>query len=367
MRPLFFIGCLFVILTGNAQSAVHVAQRELNAPAAIKSRLAALRSEIQQRKLTFTVGYTTAMDIPIEKLAATRAPANLPNLARNQNELAARMLAMDRAAVESLKVKQPHIKIPDLEMIACQANQSKFDWRTLNKVTPVRNQDGCGSCWDFAALGAYEGSFAIRNNSLIDASEQEVLSCSGAGSCGGGWWMGVFNYLIQTGTSSEQSDPYTSSDTPCPPNLPNGFRAVAWGFVDPSAGIPSVPAMKQALCEHGPLAVAVYVSPAFQAYTGGVFNEHDTSHDINHGVTLIGWDDSKSAWLIKNSWGAGWGETGGMGTEHGYMWIAYGSNKIGNHAAWVQARSNWIVLPAQYFRTLPNIKPMPPAEKIVAR
>ena len=58
---------------------------------------------------------------------------------------------------------------------------------------------------------------------------------------------------------------------------------------------------------------------------------------LNHAVTLIGWDDSKSAWLIKNSWGTGWGDTCGFGTERGYMWISYTSDNIGYAAAWVQA------------------------------
>jgi hypothetical protein len=75
--------------------------------------------------------------------------------------------------------------------------------------------------------------------------------------------------------------------------------------------------------------VAVEVTNAFRAYTGGVFNESSTG-DVNHGVTLIGWDDAKQAWRIKNSWGPGWGESG-------YMWIDYQSNSIGYGASWVQA------------------------------
>jgi hypothetical protein len=96
--------------------------------------------------------------------------------------------------------------------------------------------------------------------------------------------------------------------------------------------------LKDALCKFGPLAVTVLATDAFQAYTGGdIFNEC-ASGDINHAVTLIGWDDDKQAWLIKNSWGTGWGDTCGYGSERGYMWIAYGCNKIGAYAAWVYAQ-----------------------------
>jgi len=70
-----------------------------------------------------------------------------------------------------------------------------------------------------------------------------------------------------------------------------------------------------------------------------VFNERNLgtpNAPVNHAVTLIGWDEDKHAWLIKNSWGQGWGEPAGSGTQRGYMWISYDSNNIGYGAAWVE-------------------------------
>jgi C1A family cysteine protease len=74
---------------------------------------------------------------------------------------------------------------------------------------------------------------------------------------------------------------------------------------------------------------AVNATRAFQAYKGGVFNERDPGR-INHAILLVGWDDAKGAWLMKNSWGVRWGEAG-------YMWIDYKSNSVGTAAAWVRA------------------------------
>jgi cathepsin L len=326
-------------------------KREKTAPAEIKSRLVGLRSRIQTEKLTFLVGYTTAMDEPIEKLAGTKAPADLPAQAARQNERAEKMLRVDLEARDEYSKLNPRFKFPEL-LVACNASLSNFSWQARGKVTPVKNQDGCGSCWAFAAEGAYEGSYALRNNALVDTSEQDVLSCSGAGSCGGGWWAGVFDWLIAHGTATEAAYPYTATDSACNTGAPVSYRAVSWGYVIPSGGIPTVAQTKQALCEHGPLAVAVYVSSAFQAYSSGVFNEHDTSHGINHGVTLVGWDDAKHAWRIKNSWGTGWGESG-------YMWIDYNSNNITYGAAWVQARNRWYIIPRRFYELQPNILPFP--------
>src|SRR5262249_24463421 len=96
---------------------------------------------------------------------------------------------------------------------------------------------------------------------------------------------------------------------------------------------PSVSQLKEALTAHGPLYVAVFSrTRAFHEYRGGVHRE-DLDHDrTSHAVLLVGWDDSRGggAWRIKNCWGERWGEKGSM-------WIAYGSNNLGNHAAAVEA------------------------------
>jgi cathepsin L len=96
--------------------------------------------------------------------------------------------------------------------------------------------------------------------------------------------------------------------------------------------------LKQALLEHGPLVVLVHMDNAFKAYKGGVFNERSQGK-VNHAVVLLGWDDTKRAWLIQNSYGNKWGTK--MIDEPwaiaGYMWIEWESNGIGQFAAWVDA------------------------------
>lgn len=161
----------------------------------------------------------------------------------------------------------------------------------------------------------------------IDTAEQHILSCSGKGTCNGGWW--AFDTVKTPGTARETQYPYQAIDSTCNTGIATPHRAVNWGYVHASGGVPSATQIKTALCQHGPLAVAVNVTPAFQAYTGGVFNENNQT-TINHAITVVGWDDVQGAWLIKNSWGVGWGLAG-------YMWIAYGANRVGDGAAWADA------------------------------
>lgn len=290
--------------------AVGYRQRELTASKEMKSKIAGLRETAKSKNWTFTVGYTHAMDHKIAEITGLKAPKDWLQTAKKQ---------------ETRMGAPAEIKGPALG--SCVADASKFNWADHHGVTGVRDQGACGSCWAFATHGAFEGSFAILNNALIDSSEQDTLDCSGSGSCGGGWW--AFQYLIDKGSAPEADYPYSAVKGACK-NVDRPYGAVAWGYVDSSNPVPSVAAIKAALCKYGPLAVAVEVTAAFQAYTSGVFNEH-ASGNINHGVTLIGWDDQKQAWRIKNSWGPGWGEAG-------FMWIAYNCNQIGYAAAWVQPK-----------------------------
>jgi len=325
--------------------------REQAAPPQVKARLERLRDELRRKDARFTVSYTTAGDIPLWLLTGTVIPRE-PNVAAVVNERATMLHKIDKESAAQFK-----INIETLPA-ACSPKAAEFDWRKFGKVSPMRAQI-CGTCWDFAALGAYEASYSIRNNALVDTSEQYVLNCAKAGSCSGGWWMPVFDFLMTKGIASEKDVPFTGNDqTACQVNVATPYRATAWGFVANSQWeIPSVEAIKQALCDHGPLATALFADDAFALYEKGVFDQHDQNFNtVNHGVLIIGWSNSTNAWLIKNSWGPGWGDTGGYGNSNGYMWIAYNTNNVGIATAWVDATSFKYPLHANWSRSLQQYK-----------
>jgi C1A family cysteine protease len=212
-----------------------------------------------------------------------------------------------------------------------------FDWRDRGIVTPVRFQGTCGCCWAFTSAAIIESNYLLRRKERVDLSEQYLLNCArdnqgrDAGNCRGGWYGHVLDFLTRKSVSDEKSLPYKMKKESCSPLSSPAYRIKAWGYVKPNAGTPTNREMKEALCKYGPLAACIKVTPAFQAYKSGIFDEHapvSGERDINHGLVIVGWDDDKGAWLVKNSWSDRWG-------EKGYAWVEYGSNNIGFGAAWV--------------------------------
>lgn len=324
-------------------------QRELKAPASVKAKLQTMRAEIQKKGLKYSVGYTRVLDKPRSVLLGdVDDPRITPEFRMKINRQADQFLKADEEARRDFLLKNPAMekKIPEVVIrpLACGVRKA-FSWRDTNKVSPVKEQI-CGNCWAFAATGAYESSYLIRNGIVQDDSEQYINDCAktdsgaDAGSCGGGLAVKAFEHMLREGFTSEAVIPYTGTDKACSsPATP--VDAVAWGFVDPTVEHPTTQQIKNALCAHGPLATRLrVVSDALFAYTGGVYNETVASDSSGqgHAVVIVGWDDAKGAWLIKNSWGTDWG-------EDGFGWLAYGSNRIGRHTAWIKAESRFYRIP----------------------
>jgi len=201
-----------------------------------------------------------------------------------------------------------------------------FDWRDLNGCPAVRNQGNCGSCWAFSTVGGLECQILLLDLVEEDLSEQFLVSCDTNNSgCDGGWF--AHNYHITQGAVRESCFPYTAADDPCIDTCPRPYFAESWAYIGNSYSVPGVDAIKQAIHDHGPVCAAVAVSSSFQAYSGGIYDANDATA-INHAIMLVGWDDADGCWILRNSWGPGWG-------EDGYMRIAYGSNRVGYAANFV--------------------------------
>jgi hypothetical protein len=295
------IGLTMIVAVGLARNA----QAQLT-PADIE----ALRERGQREGWTFTVGETPATRYPHDQAFGLRVPADWRKGARFD----------------------PCTPTRDLP--------AAFDWCALGGCTPIKNQLGCGACWAFGLNGAFESQIQLKDGVTADLSEQWLISCCGLGGCGGEWpgnaanlylWAGnCYDYCGDHGTVPGAEFPYVAWDAPCGCPYTHEYFLEEWVFIGPEWGIPTVAQLKQAIYDHGPVVVCFYANAAMMAYTGGIFNDCEED-DINHAVTLVGWDDNQGTngvWRMRNSWGPGWG-------EDGYCWIEYGCSLIGYNALYV--------------------------------
>jgi len=198
---------------------------------------------------------------------------------------------------------------------APNANPSSVDWRAKGKVTPIKDQGQCGSCWAFSTVAGVEGALVTAGKALVSLSEQNLVDCSqkqGNQGCNGGLMDDGFQYIIDNkGIDTEASYPYTARDGNCKFKAANVGATIS-KFTDVTAG--SEAALETASATVGPLSVAIDASHnSFQLYHSGIYNEPQcSSKNLDHGVTAVGYDNTGNVhyWIVKNSWGTSWGEKG---------------------------------------------------------
>ncbi|CAI0447476.1 unnamed protein product [Linum tenue] len=186
------------------------------------------------------------------------------------------------------------------------------DWRKKGAVTPVKDQGQC--------VVAVEGINYIKTKKLVSLSEQELVDCDTTENqgCNGGLMEYAFEFIKETGgLTTEDKYPYHAADGSCD-SVKEDAPVVS---IDGHENVPknNEDALLKAVANQ-PVSVAIDAgSPDFQFYSEGVFTG-SCGTELNHGVAAVGYGitvDGTKYWIVKNSWGAEWGEKGFIRMQRG--------------------------------------------------
>eukprot|EP00929_Paragymnodinium_shiwhaense_P008249 TRINITY_DN112194_c0_g1_i1.p1 TRINITY_DN112194_c0_g1~~TRINITY_DN112194_c0_g1_i1.p1 ORF type:complete len:420 (+),score=87.86 TRINITY_DN112194_c0_g1_i1:106-1365(+) len=201
------------------------------------------------------------------------------------------------------------------------------NWTARGAVTAVKDQLECGGCWAFSATGALEGAKALATGELpSDLSVQQLLDCAAGtqsaftsgvpnAGCQGGLEYNAWEYVQKRSLCTAESYPYFAVEGAChagslrggctvgmPSSLLHGWRRVPTG--NPRALLEAVSMQ--------PVSTGVNADgQAMRWYDSGIIEEN-CSPQLDHSVLIVGFGEEKGLkyWLVKNSWGADWGELG---------------------------------------------------------
>ena len=233
------------------------------------------------------------------------------------------------------------------ESFAASESSQSFDWRNKdgeNYISAIKNQRHCGSCVAFSIIATLEANEQISRgipvtSQELNLSEAHLYFVEGGRPCKGWNLKRPLEICQNSGVAKEEFDPYPSNHIRDHMNNPvqagwqetrtqiSGFKAIT----DPQE-------MKTWLATKGPLAAAFNVYQDFHLYKSGVYHKTANSgpRKGGHAVCCVGYDDDLGAWLMKNSWGPHWGESG-------YFWIGYGEAGIDNRMWGIEGYSHYSI------------------------
>jgi hypothetical protein len=190
----------------------------------------------------------------------------------------------------------------------------------------------CEIAYNKAGVGGGEAKFVL--------SEEYSLDCGQNGGCAGDDNTTVLAWAKATGLPlTADYGPYAAGGgTPGSCAYKSSmtlYKISDWGFADSNGGqgVTPVADIKKAIMNYGCVGAAIAADDAFEVWGDPQNNpsmdnpfKGSGSTTIDHDIILVGWNDSRDgSWILRNSWGTGWG-------VGGYMAISYGANLVGTES-----------------------------------
>ncbi|XP_047540436.1 tubulointerstitial nephritis antigen [Vanessa atalanta] len=211
--------------------------------------------------------------------------------------------------------------------------------RWPNYISPVVDQEWCGSDWAISIATVASDRFAIQSNGAesMVLSPQSLVSCNRnqQRGCHGGHIDVAWNFVRGKGIVDEECFPYKAADTKCPfrskgnlieagCRIPVKQRTSRYK-VAPPGRLSNERDIMYDIMDSGPVQAVMTVYQDFFHYHDGVYRRspYGNQHMKGlHSVRIVGWGEERGEkyWIVANSWGCNWG-------ENGYFRILRGANE----------------------------------------
>ena len=223
-------------------------------------------------------------------------------------------LIVTEAELQRLAADRTRFAAQELTLAAAVGAPAAVDWRNKNGgnyVTPIKNQGGCGSCVAFCSCSTIESAIRVKLNNpsyATDLSEGFLQFCGG-GSCNGWGLTSGLDFAKSAGVTDEACMPYQATNMNCGASRCSDWQNRLTKIANYS-GHGTMEARKNAVAS-GPVLAGMAVFDDFFAYTSGVYvKTANTTLAGYHCISVVGYDDNQQCWILKNSWGPNWGESG---------------------------------------------------------
>lgn len=229
-------------------------------------------------------------------------------------------------------------QIKDLPKDICEKIQvdtsqqvpKSIDWRKKGVVNAIKDQFWCGSCWAFSAASSIESAWAIRNHTLLDLSEQQLVDCSKREhnvGCYGGLVDNAFNYTIRAkGLCISKNYPYIAFDEKCIADKCTHVVTISKCHDLWTDNASTTEEVMGVTLTQQPISVAVYAGNSlWMNYKSGIIDNAECGNQDDHAVVIVGYNttgNGQDYWIVRNSWGKSWG-------LDGYVYVAKGKNMCG--------------------------------------
>lgn len=199
-----------------------------------------------------------------------------------------------------------------------------------SKLTQVENQGSCGSCWAFSLTATHRDGNALGGTDPGRLSQEWLVDNSTyAAGCQGGYFDSASDFVTPGGQPLWSACPYKSGSGKCAATLPKAAHITGWYMLGEKGTGPTIQDIEAYMTLSGK-EISIGVAAAagsWESYSSGIY-KGCTTGQLDHMINIVGWDNEgatfdangnlpagKGVWILRNSWGASWGEKGYMRTK----------------------------------------------------